>query len=458
MTLHIIILAAGNGKRMRSSLPKVLHRVGGKFLLEHVITTAKQLNPEVITVVYGHQGEHVRTALSDLDVQWVEQKEQLGTGHAVSEALPHVAPNAKVLILFGDVPLISVATLQTLLTQTPQDALGLLTVVVDHPHGFGRIMRDAADNICGIIEEKDATPVQRKIREIYPGTLLLSALHLRQWLPKLSANNASGEYYLTELIALAAEQRCTITDVRVTQTEEVQGVNNRAELAKLERYYQKQRAQELMHQGLTLMDPDRFDLRGNLTVGIDTIIDINVLIEGNVTIGNNCYIGPHVVLKNAQIGDGTEIKANSVVEDAIIGTDCRVGPFARIRPGTHMGACVHIGNFVEVKNVKIGHSSKVNHLSYLGDAILGAEVNVGAGTITCNYDGVNKHQTIIGDRAFIGSDTQLIAPVTVGAEATIGAGSTITKDAPANMLTLSRSVQKSIKGWQRSSKEKKAKN
>ena len=453
MALKVIILAAGQGKRMYSSLPKVLHPLAGKPMLQWVIEAAQSLEPEAIYVVYGHEGEQIRAFFQAAPVQWIHQTAQLGTGHAVSQVLPYLNPDDKVLILCGDVPLISSQTL-TLLTQAlNQKTLNLVIAKLDNPTGLGRIIRNERADILGIVEEKDATEPQRTIKEIYAGILATSAANLLSWLPNLSNANAQQEYYLTEIVDFAVKDGCAIQGVFATAPEEIQGVNTRSQLIQLERYYQQQQAERLLNAGVTVLDPARFDLRGELIVGQDVVIDVNVIIEGKVVIGNGCYIGPNSLLKNVQIADHVEVLANCVLEDAVIANHCTIGPFARLRPGSQLAEGAKIGNFVEIKQAIIGYKSKVNHLSYLGDATLGTHVNIGAGTITCNYDGANKHHTEIGDHAFIGSDTQLVAPVKIGEWATIGAGSTITKDVPPDQLSLSRVKQQIISGWQRPVKQ-----
>lgn len=454
MNLNVIILAAGAGTRMRSRLPKVLHEVGGKPMVVHVIDTAHQLDARRVQVVYGHGGERVRAALADLDVGWVEQIEQLGTGHAVAQALPHVDANDVVLVLYGDVPLIMAETLRQVVAAARRDSLGLLTVTLDDPAGYGRILRDGQGRVVRIVEQKDASIDERRVREINTGILAVTGDNLEKWLAALDNNNAQGEYYLTDIIAMAVRDGVKIETVAPSSVQEVMGVNNRVQLAEMERHYQQRQAQRLMLAGVTLRDPARFDLRGELSTGTDVVIDVNVVIEGKVTLGNGVQIGAGVVIRNTTVGDDVEILPHCVIEDAVIGAGSRIGPFARIRPETHLAADVHIGNFVEIKKAEVGRGSKINHLSYVGDATVGANVNVGAGTITCNYDGANKHRTVIGDGAFIGSDTQLVAPVTVGAGATIGAGSTITRDAPPGELTLSRVPQQTRQGWKRPVKKK----
>lgn len=449
MNLSVIILAAGQGTRMRSRLPKVLHAIGGQPMLAHVIATARTLEPSAVHIVYGHGGAQVRAALQDLPVTWVEQTQQLGTGHAVAQALPQIPDDDVVLVLYGDVPLTQAGTLKHLLSAAQGGALGLMTAHLDDPSGYGRIIRDAQGDVIAIVEHKDASDEQRRINEINTGMLAVNAAQLRRWVAALDNNNSQSEFYLTDIIAMAVRDGVAVQTVHPAAISEIMGINNRAQLAELERIYQRQRAEQLMLQGVTLRDPARFDVRGELEVGRDAVIDVNVVCEGKVTIGNDVVIGPNCYLRDVTIADGVIIQANSVIEEATVGAGSRIGPFARIRPGTVLADDVHIGNFVEVKKSEIGTSSKVNHLSYIGDSTIGRRVNVGAGTITCNYDGANKFQTVIEDDAFIGSDTQLIAPVTVGAGATIGAGSTISKDAPAGELTLSRTPQQTRKGWKR---------
>ena len=434
---------------MKSATPKVLHRIGGKPLLEHVVCTAQALQAAHVHVVYGHGGEQVCQALAHLPVNWVLQEQQLGTGHAVQQVMQYISEGQQVLILYGDVPLIQQSTLQRLMEKVSDDSLALLTAQLHDPTGYGRIVRSDHGEVLSIVEEKDASPAQRQIREINTGILALSAHRLQQWLAQLENNNAQGEFYLTDIIAMAAKEGVTIKTVAPHSLSEIEGVNNRKQLAELERAYQLQIAEQLMMQGVTLRDPARFDVRGDIVVGQDIEIDINVVLEGNVEIGGGVSIGANCVIKDCVIGENTVIMPHCHIEGAHLGNHCHIGPFARLRPGTELAERARIGNFVEVKKSQIGIGSKVNHLSYIGDTTMGKGVNVGAGTITCNYDGANKHQTIIGDDAFIGSDTQLVAPVSVGAGATIGAGSTITHDAPAQQLTLSRPEQKTRKGWKR---------
>jgi bifunctional UDP-N-acetylglucosamine pyrophosphorylase/glucosamine-1-phosphate N-acetyltransferase len=455
MALSIVILAAGQGKRMNSQLPKVLHRLAGKTLLEHVVAATSTLGAaEPPIVVYGHQGEQVKHVLADLNVNWVEQLQQLGTGHALQQALPHIPDHHSILILYGDVPLIHVETLKKLITYTPPNALGIITAHFPDPTGLGRIIRDSQNKIIGIIEEKDGSAAQRDIQEINSGIYFIPAHYVKKWLPALNNQNRQQEYYLTDIFSIAAKENIFIHSEMPTHYEEVLGVNDRIQLATLERFYQGQAAKKIMTQGVTLQDPHRFDIRGNLVAGMDITIDINVIIEGNVTIGNHCTIGPNTLLRNTRIGDHVTINANSVIDGADIAAHCVIGPFARVRPGTQLGEHVHIGNFVETKNSTIAHATKINHLTYIGDSEIGSRVNIGAGTITCNYDGVNKHKTVIGDNAFIGSNTALVAPITIGEGATIGAGSTVTRNAPPEQLTLSRAEQRSLAWSRKKNKEK----
>ena len=455
MSLEIIILAAGQGTRMRSALPKVLHKVGASPLLEHVYLLARALEADKVSIVYGHGGEAVLERLRHLDAIWVEQKERLGTGHAVMQLADDIRDDATVLILYGDVPLLRESTVRNLLSLTHDGSVGLLTVDLDDPHGYGRIVRDEAGEVLRIVEEKDATAQERLIQEGNTGILALNGGRLKQWLGRLENKNAQGEYYLTDVIALAVKDGVAVKTARAASVDEVLGVNNRQQLAHLERVYQSAWAERVMLHGVTLRDPGRFDVRGTLeSVGQDVEIDINVILEGRVSIGNRVNIGPNCVIRDSVIGDDVVIYAHSVIEEATVGRGCRVGPFARLRPSTELGAEVHVGNFVEIKKSSVAEGSKINHLSYVGDARVGSGVNIGAGTITCNYDGANKFLTVIEDGAFIGSDTQLVAPVTVGRNATIGAGSTITRDAPADALTLSRVKQVTLDGWKRPTKQK----
>jgi len=454
MSLSVVILAAGQGTRMRSSLPKVLHSIGGKPLLEHVINAAESLNADSIHVVYGHGGEYVKEQLSGYKrLGWIEQAEQLGTGHAVAQALPNIETHNTVLILYGDVPLIAVDTLQTLIDATDGGAsMGLLTATLDNPQGYGRIVRDASGAVAAIVEEKDTTVEQKQINEINTGMLAVAGEHLHRWLPALSNKNSQGEYYLTDIIAMAVEDGIKVNTTAPARLSEICGVNNKLQLAELEREYQSAQARRLMTEGVTMLDPARFDLRGELTVGRDVVIDANVIIEGRVELGSGVSIGANTLIKDCRISDDVTILSHCVLEQSDIGQACHIGPYSRIRPDTVLAEKSRIGNFVEIKKATIGYGSKVNHLSYVGDAEIGKGVNIGAGTITCNYDGANKHKTIIEDYAFIGSDTQLVAPVKVGRGATVGAGSTIRKDVPDNELTLSRAPQTTRAGWKRPTK------
>ncbi|MGC8119595.1 bifunctional UDP-N-acetylglucosamine diphosphorylase/glucosamine-1-phosphate N-acetyltransferase GlmU [Marinobacter sp. VGCF2001] len=450
--LHVVILAAGQGSRMKSSLPKVLHPVAGKAMLHHVVETAKQLGAEKIHTVIGHGADAVRASLDDPSVNWVLQTEQLGTGHAVAQTLPELPDSARVLVLYGDVPLTRKETLDAMISGLDETNLALLTVNMDNPQGYGRIVRDAQGRVQAIVEQKDASPEQQAIQEVNTGILAVSARHLKQWLPTLSNSNAQGEYYLTDIIAMSVEHGLSVTVSQPSNPFEVQGVNNRLQLAELERWYQRQQAERLMSEGATLADPARIDVRGELSIGNDLWIDVNAVFEGKVSLGSNVVIGPNCMIKDATIADGAEIKANSVIEGAVVGANAQIGPFARLRPGTELAADTKVGNFVETKKAIVGEGSKINHLSYVGDATLGRNVNVGAGTITCNYDGVNKHQTVLGDGVFVGSNTSLVAPVNVADQATIGAGSTITRSVNEGELAVARGKQRNIDGWERPKK------
>lgn len=451
--LDILVLAAGKGTRMRSDLPKVLHPIGGKPLVQHVVDTARKVGGEQILIIVGHGAEKVQERMAASDVKFVLQAEQLGTGHAVQQALPHLRSDAVVLILYGDVPLTRAETLQKLIESVNDKQMGLLTVNMQNPTGYGRIVRNAANSVEAIVEHKDATDEQRKISEINTGIMAVKASHLQQWLPKLSNNNVQGEYYLTDVIALAKQSGVNIHVEQPDAVEEVEGINNRQQQAALERFYQHQKANELMVAGVTLLDPARFDCRGNIKAGRDVVIDINCVIEGDVELGDGVTIEPNCVIINSNIGANTHVKAYSHIEDSIIASDCDIGPYARLRPGTDLADGVKIGNFVETKKAVIAKGSKVNHLSYIGDATIGTNVNVGAGTITCNYDGVNKFKTIIGDDVFVGSNSALVAPLTIGSGSTIGAGSVITKNVEATELAIGRGKQRNIQGWARPTKK-----
>ncbi|TBM07838.1 bifunctional UDP-N-acetylglucosamine diphosphorylase/glucosamine-1-phosphate N-acetyltransferase GlmU [Hafnia paralvei] len=447
-SLSVVILAAGKGTRMYSDLPKVLHPLAGKPMVQHVIDTALKLGAQNVHLVYGHGGDLLKDKLSDQPLNWVLQAEQLGTGHAMQQAAPHFSDDEDVLMLYGDVPLISEETLQRLLAAKPQGGIGLLTVKLVDPTGYGRIVREN-DNVVGIVEHKDATAEQHKINEINTGILVASGRDLKRWLGKLDNNNAQGEYYITDIIALAHQEGNKIEAVHPDRLSEVEGVNNRLQLSALEREYQSEQAQKLLLAGVMLLDPARFDLRGELIHGRDISIDTNVIIEGKVKLGDRVRIATGCVLKDCVIGDDCEISPYTVIENATLAAECTVGPFARLRPGADLAEKAHVGNFVEMKKARLGKGSKAGHLSYLGDAEIGDNVNIGAGTITCNYDGANKFKTIIGDDVFVGSDTQLVAPVTIGNGVTIAAGTTVTKDVAEKELVLSRVKQTHIQGWKR---------
>ena len=454
MSLDIVILAAGQGTRMRSALPKVLHPVAGNSMLGHVIHSARQLSPQGIHVVIGHGGERVREQLAGGDLNFVVQDRQLGTGHAVAQALPALTAET-VLILYGDVPLIQVETLQRLLTLVTDQQLGLLTVTLDNPAGYGRIVRDARHRVSAIVEHKDATDAQKAIKEGNTGILAVPGKRLADWLGRLSNNNAQSEYYLTDVIAMAVNDGLVVATAQPDDAMEVQGANDRQQLAELERHYQLREAGRLMALGVTLRDPARFDVRGDVTVGRDVMIDVNVILEGRVVIEDNVSIGPNCVIKDSTLRKGAIIKANSHLEGAIVGEGADAGPFARLRPGSVLDARAHVGNFVELKNAHLGEGAKAGHLTYLGDAVIGARTNIGAGTITCNYDGANKHKTVMGEDVFIGSNNSLVAPVHISSGATTAAGSTINQDVPAEQLAVARARQRNIDGWTRPVKTKK---
>lgn len=453
--LDIVILAAGVGKRMRSSLPKVLHKLAGKPLLKHAIDTAQTLSPRKIYIVYGHGGEQVLTEINDDQLTWVKQEPQLGTGHALLQVLPFLAKSGKTLVLLGDVPLIQENSLTQLVASASANNFALLTVTLANPFGYGRIIReDGTNQVSAIVEEKDANEIQRSINEINTGIMVLPNAYLHDYLPKLSNSNAQGEYYLTDIIKLAASSGIKIETAQPHYEWEVSGINSKVQLAQLERAAQNFQAQQLLDAGVTLMDPSRIDIRGNLICGNNVEIDVNCIFEGTVTLGDNIKINANCIIRDTIISSGTTVLPFSLIDNAEIGKNCHIGPYARIRPGTRLDDNVHIGNFVEIKNSYIAMDSKANHLSYIGDATIGKKVNIGAGTITCNYDGAYKHQTIIEDNVFVGSDTQLVAPVKVAKGSTIGAGSTITRDTPEEQLTLSRAKQISVAGWKRPSKTK----
>ncbi|OCG25494.1 UDP-N-acetylglucosamine diphosphorylase/glucosamine-1-phosphate N-acetyltransferase [Gilliamella sp. wkB108] len=451
--LSAIILAAGKGTRMYSNIPKVLHKIGAKPMLQHVIDTVEQLNINQINIVYGHGKEQLENALKDQPVQLVYQAEQLGTGHAVQQAIPYLQDDEDILILYADTPLISVATLQNLIAIKPKQGIALLTVLLDDPTGYGRIERKNG-KVVAIVEQKDANAEQQKINEINTGIMIVNGKLLKNWLSRLTNNNAQKEYYLTDIIAFAHQDGYDILTSHPAQQFEVEGINNRLQLASLERQYQQQQAQHLLQAGVTLLDPARFDLRGTLIHGKDVTIDCNVIIEGDVKLGDNVFIGAGCILKNCTIDDNSQISPYSIIEDSTLANNCTIGPFARLRPGNKLDEQVHVGNFVELKKTHLGKASKAGHLSYLGDSEIGSNVNIGAGTITCNYDGANKFKTIIEDEVFVGSDTQLIAPVTIGKGATIAAGTTVTNDVNDNELVISRVKQKQLAGWKRPTKIK----
>lgn len=455
VSFSVIILAAGRGTRMHSGKPKVLQLLAGKPLLHHVLNTVQQLDPAQTLVVCGYKGELLQEACKDFKhLDWVWQTEQHGTGHAVQTAYPSLTANQRVLVLCGDVPLVSKSSLEQLLAQTPEHAVGILTAVLDNPAGLGRIIRNQQQQIISIVEEKDATPDELNINEINTGIYVLPYAQLASWLGNLKPNNQQQEYYLTDIIKLAVADGVDVVGHKSNSAQEITGINSQQQLATLEREVQLSAAINLMAQGVKLYDPNRIDIRGNIQVGKDVVIDVNAILEGDVVIGDEVYIGPNVIIKNSTLESGVKIYANSVIDTASIGSDCEVGPFARIRPGTNLKANCKIGNFVETKNSAIGPNSKINHLSYIGDAEIGSHVNIGAGVITCNYDGAAKHKTIIEDEVFIGSNCELIAPVTIGKGATLGAGTTLMKDAPAGALTLTKKIITSIVAWQRPVKHK----
>lgn len=451
--LSVVILAAGKGTRMYSDLPKVLHPVAGKPMVKHVIDTAKQLDAQQIHLIYGHGADLLKARLSEEPVNWVFQAEQLGTGHAMQQAAPFFADDENIVMLYGDAPLITKATLERLIAAKPENGIALLTVELENPTGYGRIIRENG-SVVAIVEQKDANEAQLKVKEVNTGVMVASGASFKKWLKNLNNNNAQGEYYITDVIAMANQEGFKVQAVQATEFMEVEGANNRLQLAALERFYQKREAEKLLLAGVTIIDPSRFDLRGTVTHGKDVHIDVNVILEGDIKLGNNVKIGAGCVLKNCEIGDNVEIKPYSVLEDSIVGAKSAIGPFSRLRPGAELAEETHIGNFVEIKKAAIGKGSKVNHLTYVGDAEIGKECNIGAGVITCNYDGANKFKTIIGDNVFVGSDSQLIAPVTIASGSTIGAGATVTKDVAENELVISRVPQRHIQGWQRPTKKK----
>ncbi|MTI50596.1 MAG: UDP-N-acetylglucosamine diphosphorylase/glucosamine-1-phosphate N-acetyltransferase [Alcanivorax sp.] len=452
MNLAVVILAAGKGTRMKSDLPKVLHPIAGRPMVQHVVDAAGALDPDNTVLIYGHGGEAVRQAVTGSRLQWAEQAEQLGTGHAVAQALPHLEEDV-VLVLYGDVPLIQPQTLRDFVARVDDRSLALMTLTLADPSGYGRVIRDADGKVRRVVEQKDASDDEKAVREINTGILACTRRFLNDSLPRLSNSNAQGEYYLTDLIAMAVDAGMDVVTEQPGHAWEVDGVNDRVQLARLERVYQRVRAETLMRDGVTLLDPDRLDIRGNLRCGQDVTLDINTVLVGDVEIGDRVTVGPNCLIRNARIGSGTHIEANSVVDGAVVGENCQVGPFARLRPGTELAAQAKVGNFVETKKAYVGEGSKVNHLTYIGDSRIGKGVNVGAGTITCNYDGVNKFQTVMKDGAFIGSNSSLVAPVTIGENATVGAGSVVTKDVPDQGLAVARGQQRNIQNWSRPEKK-----
>ena len=453
ITVHTIILAAGQGTRMKSAKPKVLHAIGGKPMLGHVLDTARAAGAEVFHIVHGHGAEQVRSAFADAkDLSWALQEKQLGTGHAVQQSAPQVPDDALILVLYGDVPLISTQTLKAL-TDAARETLAIVTVQLEQPKGYGRILRDAKSHVTGIVEEKDTNDAQKKITEVNTGLMAAPARLLKPWLTQIKNQNANGEFYLTDVVGFAVRDGLQVKTVNAADAEEVEGVNDRVQLARMERVYQRRQAERLMREGVQLAAPARFDLRGMLLAGKEVKLDVGVIIEGVCEFGDNVSIGPYCIIKDTKLGSGCVIEAHSVLDGVKGASDLHIGPFARLRPGTELADGAKVGNFVETKKAKVGKRSKINHLSYVGDATLGEDVNVGAGTITCNYDGVNKHQTMIGDKAFIGSNSALVAPVNIGAGATIGAGSVIGKNAPDGELTVARAKQTTIPGWKRPTKK-----
>lgn len=449
--LHVVILAAGQGTRMYSTVPKVLHKLAGKALLHHVLDTAISLEPETVHVVFGHGGEQVKAECENYKINWVHQAEQKGTGHAVGLALSDIPDNARVLVLYGDVPLLSADTLSRF--QQTQDQIRILTAALDDPFGYGRILRQE-NRVIGIVEQKDASVEQLKINEINSGIMLAEANVLRMLLMEITSDNSQRELYLTDIVQIATEKNIHVDSFKVADVDEIQGINNKRQLVNLERRYQLNKAEKLLDSGVHLFDSERIDIRGSLICGKDVSIDINCVFQGDVELGDNVSIAPNCIITNSKIAAGTNIKANTIIEDSIVGENAIIGPFARLRPGAELSSEVHIGNFVEVKNSVVQQASKINHLSYVGDSDIGENVNIGAGTITCNYDGANKHRTVIGDDVFIGSGTELVAPVKVGNGATTGAGSTISKDIISGSLAVARAKQISIENWQRPSKKK----
>lgn len=453
MSLEVIVLAAGKGSRMHSHLPKVLHKVGGKEILKHVVDNVSQLNPKNIHIVYGFGGDMVKNAMGD-SFDFVEQKELLGTGHAVLQALPNCSEDSKILVLVSDIPLITSETLTRLVDSFNETGVAVLTSVVENPAGLGRIKRDADNNVCAIIEDKDCSSEEKKITEINTGVIAADCKSLKYLLQKVKNDNNQGEYYLTDIISLACGEKIPVRAVVAAESKECKGINNKVQLAEAERYYQKKKARSYMIDGLIIIDPERVDFRGDLEFGANTTLDVNVIIEGHVKLGNNVVIGSGCVLRNCEIGDDSVISPYTVIEDTIVGAKATLGPFARFRPGCVLEDNVHVGNFVEVKKSKLSNGTKAGHLSYLGDSEIGENVNIGAGTITCNYDGANKWKTKIGNNVFVGSDTQIVAPVEIEDNVTIGAGTTVTKNVSADSLVITRAPMRTIAGWKRPVKKK----
>ncbi|MEE3197052.1 MAG: bifunctional UDP-N-acetylglucosamine diphosphorylase/glucosamine-1-phosphate N-acetyltransferase GlmU [Pseudomonadota bacterium] len=452
VALTVVVLAAGQGKRMHSTRPKVMHLLGGKPILAHILDTARQLKPDAIRVVYGHGAKELLAGFPQKDLFWHLQSDQLGTGHAVAQALPDIPDDHQVLVLYGDVPLVGVRVLQALVRSLEERALAILTSAPDDPEGYGRIIRDQDGVVIRIIEERDASDEERLIGEINSGLVGAHAHALRRWLDKLENKNAQGEHYLTDIVSMAAKEGVKVEGLKAADSKEVQGINDKMELAEAEKTLRHRKAVELMTAGVSLADPERVDVRGELSVGQDVFIDVGVVFEGNVQLGDRVHIGPYVIVSNCKLADNCVVHAHSVLESVVAGPNCEIGPFARLRPGTELAEQVKVGNFVEVKGSKISEGSKINHLSYVGDTTIGRDANIGAGTITCNYDGAEKHRTKIGDRAFVGSGVMLVAPVEVGEGATIGAGSVIAKDVPSGQLTVARAKQSTVKGWKRPTK------
>ena len=452
MAFTVVVLAAGQGKRMNSSRPKVMHPLAGRPILAHVLDTARRLNPDAIRVVHGHGAKEVLAAFPEPDLFWHLQPKQFGTGHAVARALPDIPDDHQVLVFYGDVPLVGVRTLRMLLTSLEETALAILTAVPDDPGGYGRIIRNEEGAVLGVVEERDASDDQRLIGEINSGLVVAHAHALRRWLEKLEHKNAQGEYYLTDIIGMAAKEGVKVKGLKAADSTEVQGVNDKLELAEAEKTLRRRKAADLMTAGVSLADPERVDVRGELSVGQDVFVDVGVVFEGNVHLGDRVHIGPYAIVSNSELADDCVVHAHCVLEDVVAGPSCVIGPFARLRPGTKLAEQVKVGNFVEVKASEISERSKINHLSYVGDTVIGQDANIGAGTITCNYDGAEKHHTTIGDRVFVGSGVMLVAPVEIGEEATIGAGSVIAKDVPSGQLTVARARQTTVKGWKRPTK------